>query len=118
MIVEEDPALRNLYSTSLKAAGYAVVSVVDGVDALRHVELGAPDAVVLDMHLPRLSGRDVYQELASRQATAAIPIVVVTDAETGDLDERAFACVLRKPVHPELLVYAIENCLRGGSRIV
>jgi DNA-binding response OmpR family regulator len=118
LIVEDDSALRNLYRTSLKAAGYTVLAVEDGMDALRQVETEPPDAVVLDLQLPRLSGWDVHKELASRRDTRSIPIVVVTGADTPDLNEADFACVLRKPIHPELLVYAIENCLRGGSRIV
>jgi DNA-binding response OmpR family regulator len=117
LIVEDDAALRALYRVSLKAAGYEVIAVEDGVDALRQVELMVPSAVVLDLELPRLSGRDVQRELASRADTAAVPVVVVTGTDTRDLDEADFACILRKPIHPEVLVYAIENCLRGGSRL-
>ena len=117
LIVEDDSALRALYRTALKAAGYEVVAVEDGIDALRQVELSIPNAVVLDLELPRLSGRDVQKELASREDTARVPVVVVTGTEARDLREADFACILRKPIHPELLVYAIENCLRGGSRL-
>ena len=117
LIVEDDAALRGLYRLSLKAAGYDVVAVEDGLDALRQVEQTVPNAVVLDLELPRLSGRDVQRELASRAETAAVPVVVVTGTDTRDLDEADFACILRKPIHPEVLVYAIENCLRGGSRL-
>ena len=62
--------------------------------------------------------RRYRKELAANPDTASIPIVVVTGTDTRDLNEAEFACVLRKPIHPEVLVYAIENCLRGGSRIV
>ena len=117
LIVEDDPALRALYRVSLRAAGYEVVAVEDGVDALRQVDVAVPSAVVLDLDLPRLNGRDVQKELASHRNTADVPIVLVTGSDVRDLDERDFACILRKPVHPEMLVYAIENCLRGGSRI-
>ena len=117
LIVEDDAALRALYRISLKAAGYEVIAVEDGVDALRQVELMVPSAVVLDLELPRLSGRDVQRELASRADTAGVPVVVVTGTDARDLDEADFACILRKPIHPEVLVYVIENCLRGGTRL-
>ena len=117
LIVEDDAALRGLYRLALRAAGYDVIAVEDGLDALRQVEQVVPNAVVLDLELPRLSGRDVQRELASRADTAAVPVVVVTGTDTRDLDEADFACILRKPIHPEVLVYAIENCLRGGSRL-
>jgi hypothetical protein len=43
-------------------------------------------------------------------------VVVVTGSDVRDLDEGDFACVLCKPVHPEMIVHAIENCLRSGPR--
>jgi FixJ family two-component response regulator len=51
--------------------------------------------VVLDLGLPRLSGRDVRRELASHLVTDKIPIVVVT-GETGEVDPYEFPCVLSK----------------------
>src|SRR5690349_7457440 len=54
LVVEDDEGLRRLYRATLSAAGYAVVAVADGIDALRYVDLvRAPDAVVLDLQLPR-----------------------------------------------------------------
>jgi two-component system phosphate regulon response regulator PhoB len=113
LVVEDDSALRALFRTQLTVAGYAVVDVEDGLDALRHIETaGAPNAVVLDLDLPRLSGRDVKRELAAHSYTAKIPVVVVTGGETRDLNVKDFACVLRKPVHVDALIFAIENCLK------
>ena len=76
----------------------------------------APHAVVLDLALPRLDGRDVSRELRARADTRDIPIVVVSGTDMRDLDLEDFACVLRKPIHPEALVYAVERCLRRGQR--
>jgi DNA-binding response OmpR family regulator len=117
LVVEDDASLRRLYRTALLAAGYDVTSVEDGLDALRQIELEVPGGVVLDLELPRLSGRDVRRELAARQETAGVPVVVVTGGETRDLEGDGVACILHKPIHPEVLVCAIENCLRGGSRL-
>ncbi len=119
LVVEDDPDLRALYRTSLTVAGYAVVAVEDGIDALRHIEgSGVPSAVILDLALPRLSGRDVHRELAAHPETSKIPIVVVTGSDISDLNKSEFACVLRKPVHVESLLYAVQTCIRGrGSRL-
>ena len=111
--MEDDPGLRTLYRTVLMEAGFMVVAVEDGIDALRHVELSAPSAVVLDLDLPRLGGRDVQAELAAHSVTANIPIIVVTGGDTADLDRTAYACVLQKPISPEDLVEAVHSCLRG-----
>ena len=91
MVVEDDPYLRGFYRQALMISGYTVVAVEDGIDALRHVETDAPDLVILDIELPRLSGRDVQQKLAAHAATRNIPIVVVTGSETAALTAREWA---------------------------
>src|SRR6185436_1797482 len=91
LVVEDDATLRELYRSTLRSAGYAVVAVEDGIDALRRVERGRPDAVVLDLGLPRLNGRDVKRELKSRPDTEHIPVVVVSGNDTSDLDPQDFA---------------------------
>ena len=114
LVVEDDPYLRNLYRTALTSAGYSVVAVEDGVDALRRVEDETPSAVVLDLGLPRLNGRDVHRELQARPGTREIPVVVVSGTDTSDLNPADFASVLSKPVLPEAIVLAVERSLRRG----
>jgi CheY-like chemotaxis protein len=110
LVVEDDEHLRSLYRTALRAAGYAVYAVDDGIDALAFAEQTRPAAVVLDLGLPRLDGRDVQRELAAHPETSRIPIVVVTGQPIDD-DQTEFACVLQKPVDADALVEAVENCL-------
>jgi CheY-like chemotaxis protein len=116
LVVEDDSDLRELYRSALVAAGYAVVSVADGLDALNRIETDLPELVVLDMALPLLGGRDVQHELKARPDLAHIPIVVVSGTDTRDLDPRGFDRVLRKPIDPDQLVGAVENCLREAWR--
>ena len=116
LVVEDDSSLRELYRSALVSAGYSVVAVEDGMDALRRVERDAPQAVVLDMALPRMNGRDVQRELSSRPETSGIPIVVVSGSDISDLNEADFASVLRKPIHAEAVVYAVDKCFRRARR--
>jgi DNA-binding response OmpR family regulator len=111
LVVEDDDTLRELYRFTLRASGYAVVGVEDGFDALRMIEGGNPGAVVLDLALPRLGGRDVLKELRANAATQSIPIIVVTGTDHADIDPELFACVLTKPVSPNALIEAVERCL-------
>ena len=110
LVVEDDPELRALYRTTLRSAGYAVFAVGDGIEALQYVEQTLPAAVVLDLGLPRLHGRDVQRELAAQRQTRDIPIIVVT-GDAGNIDERDFACVMRKPISADALVSAVHNCV-------
>ena len=112
LVVEDDQPTRELLRTALTHAGFAVVAVEDGVDALRYLDTHTPAAVVLDLGLPRLHGRDVHREMAAQRM--GVPIIVVT-GESGTFNEHDFACVLRKPIDPDKLVTAVENCLRNRS---
>lgn len=112
LVVEDDRRLRNLYRSALRGAGYAVVDVEDGVDALRLVDEQPPAAVVLDLALPRLSGRDVHRELKSNPTTARIPVVVVTGTDVSDLNPSDFFSVLKKPTTTDELITAVDKCFR------
>ena len=114
LIVEDDPELRTLYRTALALAGFSVVAVSDGVEALRYIDADPPDIVVLDLGLPRLGGRDVRVEIGSHAETANIPIVVVTGDARG-LNTSDFACVLQKPIDLDTLVRTVERCLREAG---
>ena len=111
LIVEDDRALRELYRSILRAAGYEVGAVEDGIDALRRIEHWTPDVVVLDLALPRLDGRDFRHELRSRAETRDIPIVVVSGTDTSDLNQSDFVAILRKPVDADALVGAVGEAV-------
>ena len=113
LVVEDDRPLREFYRTTLRFAGYTVVAVEDGMDALRWLEAERPAAILLDLSLIRLSGRDLLSELRARDATRHIPVVVVTgERRTSNLTDSDIVCVLRKPVTGGALSDAVERCLK------
>ena len=116
LVIEDDHALCDLYRSTLRAAGYAVVGVEDGLDALRVIENTKPGAVVLDLALPRLNGQEVFKDLRANVATRSIPVIVVTATDTSNLDRSQFACVLEKPISAEELMDAVHNCLNSWRR--
>ena len=113
LIVEDDRALRELYRSVLRQAGYEVGAVEDGTDALHRIEHWSPDVVVLDLALPRLDGRDFRHELRSRPETRDTPVIIVTGTDTSDLDEKDFSAILRKPIEADALVTAVDAAIRG-----
>jgi len=108
LVVEDDGGARELYSTALENRGYRVATAVDGVAALRAVYANRPDAIVLDIALPRLGGRDVIRELRLNADTRTIPILIVTGLDIPDLSERMLVPVLKKPVGDQELVRAVD----------
>ncbi|MDN6123803.1 MAG: response regulator, partial [Brevibacterium sp.] len=56
LVVDDEPNIRELLSTSLRFAGFDVVSAANGAEALRLAEQTAPDLLVLDVMLPDMDG--------------------------------------------------------------
>lgn len=118
LVVEDDDRLRELYRSTLRGAGFSVIAVPDGVAALHVIEADrVPAVVVLDLALPRLSGRDLGHELRASTRTRHIPIVVVTGTDAKEVDGLDVECLLRKPLLPERLVEAVNVCIRKTSAV-
>jgi CheY-like chemotaxis protein len=117
LIAEDDADLRQLYRTALTLAGFDVRDAGSGLQALAQIDQSAPDLVVLDLSLPRISGRQVLQELAGQAHTRQIPVVVVTGS-SEPLDFLDVACILRKPISTDELITAIRRCIASGRGAV
>lgn len=76
LVVDDDRAVRESLRRSLTFNGYTVDLAVDGLDALEKVAASRPDAVVLDVMMPRLDGLEVCRRL--RSAGDDLPILVLT----------------------------------------
>jgi len=78
LLVEDSKFLRLATESALSRAGYSVTSAVDGDEALLLARQKAPDLILLDMLLPKMSGPDVLKALKLDPSTKAIPVVVMT----------------------------------------
>jgi CheY-like chemotaxis protein len=112
LIVEDDSRLREYYRAGL-AARFVVDECADGMSALAYFDRRCPDAVILDLNLPRLHGQILYKELRHQPRTASIPIIVVTGIDpTPDVPG---ALVLRKPCEIDVIIGALQNVLTLGA---
>ena len=87
MVVEDDAALREIYSIRITAEGYEVVSAGDGEEALAIAVREKPDLILADVMMPKISGFDMLDILRNTPETANIKVVMMT-ALSGD-SERA-----------------------------
>ena len=85
LIVEDEPAQREVLTYNLQAEGYRIAVAVDGEQALVLVEEEMPDVIVLDWMLPAVSGIEVCRQLKTRSATRAIPIIMIS-AKSEEVD--------------------------------
>ncbi len=78
LLVEDSKPIRNENQSALLKAGYEVICAEDGETALEMARTEAPELILLDMILPKVSGPEVLHRLKSDPATAHIPVVVVS----------------------------------------
>ena len=113
LVVDDDPAIREVVRFALERAGFAVIEAADGKAALLRFAERAPDLVVLDVLLPGLDGIEVCRELRRR---SAVPILFLSskDEEVDRIVglEIGGDDYLVKPFSPRELVARIKVQLR------
>jgi len=86
LLAEDDRFLRRAEEAALKRAGFVVLAAADGEEALRMAIAEKPDLVLLDLIMPKLQGFEVLKALKADPATAAIPVVVLSNlGQDGDV---------------------------------
>ncbi|HEX8002298.1 MAG TPA: response regulator [Mycobacteriales bacterium] len=83
VIADDSPTLRRIVSSVLSSAGYEVVQAEDGVDAVQTVFREQPDAIVMDVQMPRVSGYVATRLLKDDWQTADIPVVLLTSLDAA-----------------------------------
>jgi phosphate regulon transcriptional regulator PhoB len=116
LVVEDEPDIRNLVVHHLTRDGFRCRTATSGAEALASVRAAAPDLVVLDLMLPEMSGLEVCRRLRADQATAGVPIIMLT-AKTDEVDrivglEMGADDYVAKPFSPKELVARVRAVLR------
>lgn len=116
LVVDDDPDMARLLAHMLVKEGMAVDTIFEGNEALAHAMSSAPDLIVLDVILPGLSGFEICERLKADEATALIPIVLVTALEDTASRIRGIEAgaddFLSKPVKTEELIARVKSLRR------
>jgi DNA-binding response OmpR family regulator len=119
LVVDDDPRLLVLLADQLNDDGYTVVTARDGPEALKRLEAGWPDLVVIDLMMPGMDGLTLAREIKSR---ADLPIVVLSAIDAGDSKATLLTEVaedyVTKPYHyPELRARINRILRRLGDKV-
>ena len=114
LICDDEPALRELVRASL-SDGYLFAEASDGVLALELAREVEPDAVILDLMLPRLGGLEVLAHLQADDQLRTVPVVVITawNETREDVLAAGASDFVTKPFDPDVLRTAVEELLCG-----
>jgi DNA-binding response OmpR family regulator len=119
LVVEDSGDQRDVFAEELRAAGFTVLEAADGQAAIESAILSCPEAMVLDLMLPAVSGFHVARLLRSHPPTSHMTIVAVTALTSETLRERALevGCdsVIRKPALGATVVAEVARLLARGQ---
>ncbi len=112
LVVDDNKITTKLLRRYLEANGFEAKEAYDGIDCLEKVEERHPDAIVLDVMMPRMDGYETVKRLKEKPETAHIPVVIVTalndvanqlkSIEAGSDD------FLSKPIEEKLLIAKVK----------
>ena len=116
LVVEDDAFTTALLRFLLERQGVRVQTVADGPSALAQIEQGpVPDAVILDMLLPQVSGLAVLERLRQHPAWAQTPVLVLSALDAGHELAQALAAgandYVTKPFNPDELQARLQRLL-------
>ncbi len=112
LVVDDNKITTKLLGRYLSPAGYAVREAYDGIECLERVAEEQPDAIVMDVMMPRLDGYETVKRLKSDPATAHIPVVIVTALNDVANQVKAIESgaddFLSKPIEDKLLLAKVK----------
>ena len=113
LIADDNRLLLSTFSMLLRMQGHEVMEADSGAGALQLAKDRRPDAAVIDLHMPVVTGLDVGRYLSSMK----VPFVLISAYDESDVEEAAHACgasgYLLKPASSDELVGALARCLEG-----
>jgi DNA-binding response OmpR family regulator len=114
LVIDDDPAIRQLLTDVLELEDYEVSIAVDGLAAVRAVEAASPDFVVLDVMMPGLDGFGVLSAIRALPGEP-VPVLMLTAAAEPDAGSRAWASgvdyYLAKPFSADAVLEVIDGAL-------
>lgn len=115
LIVEDEPAVRELITYNLQQAGYDTVHAEDAEKAMAVINAALPDLILLDWMLPKMSGVEFARTLRRHERTRWIPIIMLT-ARAQEADKVMGLDIaddyITKPFSPRELIARINAVLR------
>lgn len=116
LVVDDEPENRKVLQFHLTPAGYEVITAVDGQEALRRIQEGGLDLILLDVMMPQMSGYEVCARIKKDEKTWFIPVVLVTSLR--DVEDKIKGIeagaddFLSKPVNKHELLARVKSLVR------
>jgi signal transduction histidine kinase/CheY-like chemotaxis protein len=118
LVIDDDPAWRDLMSRMLRKEGFAIETASDGAEGLRLARTLKPAVIALDVLMPHLDGWAVLSALKSDPTVADIPVILITMLDNHEMGYALGATdFLTKPIERERLVAILDKHVRRHTRL-
>jgi CheY-like chemotaxis protein len=111
LVVDDEPAIRELIVAVLEDEGYVAIGAHSGSKALELVVNEQPDLVLLDIMMPEMDGREAYRRIRLLPDAGRVPVVMMSAAYSADRTPQGVAGFLPKPFDLEHLLALIASAL-------
>jgi two-component system chemotaxis response regulator CheY len=116
LVVEDDESIRNLIVSQLQDAGFEVSTAADGLEGLEAIRDRRPDAVLLDINMPRMDGFTVLERLKSDPETSDLPVLMLSAQSSPEDIRRAVQLgandYIGKPFESRQLLRRVDRMIR------
>lgn len=120
VIVEDEKDIRAILRHAIELIkGWSVLEAADGAAGLELIQRELPDAILLDVMMPKIDGRELFRRLRQNESTQSIPVIFITASlqrhEIQTLEELSPVAILAKPFDPIAIVRTISDLLGWGT---
>lgn len=117
-VVDDDGAMRRSTCMILEASGFHYLAYDSAITFLAEFQRGSPGCLILDLHMPGMSGMELLQRLVDEQVT--LPVIVVSGTGTIPVAVQGMKLgvedFLEKPVHPDLLLEKVRSAMANDEK--
>ncbi|MFI4881559.1 MAG: response regulator [Phycisphaerales bacterium JB064] len=115
LIVDDEPALTVALMTRLEANGYTVYHAINGLAGVEAAALHTPDAIVMDIRMPDISGFDAFERIRRLPGMTKVPVIFLSAHAQEGVKQQALdtgaAAFLSKPFEASDILNAISRSL-------
>ena len=122
LIIEDEQIVANVYRNKLVVEGYLAEIALDGESGLKLMRTFQPDAIVLDLILPKMSGLEVIKKIRSEPEFSEVPVIVLSNTYLTNLIQDAWKagatkCVSKINCSPQDLLELMRRTIGGGEAV-
>jgi CheY-like chemotaxis protein len=115
LVVDDDPAIRDVVADILELSDYRVTTASNGAEALAQIRVEVPAAVLLDLMMPVMDGWEFLAQCRRRRPCAQVPVVIMTAAQDAALAATRLGVqgYLTKPFELEAVLAVVDRVAAG-----